>query len=142
MQETENFNLSLQEPNETTISIQFSKEQTLGALEDRIEEVTRDAPAWPHYQRDQFLILVRGIIINERYTRNVKLKDIQGQILIFRMYRRLHFYTVLSNFNKLGFNGNPDASHFILEISVGRRRIRHKTTLKLTDEFLDRLKID
>ena len=87
MEETEIFNLSLQEPNERTISLQFPKEQTLGALEDRIEEVTRDAPAWPHFQRDQFLILVRGIIINERYTRNVKLKDIQGQILTLRMYR-------------------------------------------------------
>ena len=86
MEETEIFNLSLQEPNERTISIQFPKEQTLGALEDRIEEVTRDAPAWPHFQRDQFLILVRGIIINERYTRNVKLKDIQGQILTFSVY--------------------------------------------------------
>ena len=126
MVETENFNLSLQEPNERTISIQFSKEQTLGSLEDRIEEITRDAPAWPHFQRDQFLILVRGIIINERYTRNVKLKDIQGQILTFRMYRRLHFYTVLSNFNKLGFKGSPDASHFILETSVGRRIIRQE----------------
>ena len=102
MEEVDNFNLILQEPNQRTISIQFSKEQTLGALEDRIEEVTRDAPAWPHYQRDQFLILVRGIIINERYTRNVKLKDIQGKILIFRMYRRLYFYTVLFIFKKLG----------------------------------------
>ena len=86
MEEMENFSLSLQEPNERTISIQFPKEQTLGALEDRIEEVTRDAPAWPHFQRDQFKIIVRGLIINEQYTRNVKLKDIQGQILIFRMY--------------------------------------------------------
>ena len=81
MEETEIFNLSLQEPNERTISIQFPKDQTLGALENRIEEVTRNAPAWPNFQRDQFKIIVRGIIINERYTRNVKLKDIQGQIL-------------------------------------------------------------
>ena len=80
MEETEIFNLSLQEPNERTISLQFPKEQTLGALEDRIEEVTRDEPAWPHFQTDQFKIIVRGIIINERYTRNVKLKDIQGLI--------------------------------------------------------------
>ena len=80
MEETENFSLSLQESNERTISIQFPKDQTLGALEDRIEEVTRNAQAWPHFQRDQFKIIVRGIIINERYTRNVKLKDIQGQI--------------------------------------------------------------
>ena len=86
MEETEIFNLSLQEPNERTISIQFPKEQTLGALEDRIEEITRDAPTWPHFQRDQFKIIVRGLIINERYTRNVKLKDIQGQILTFSVY--------------------------------------------------------
>ena len=80
MEETENFSLSLQEPSERTISILIPKDQTLGALEDRIEEITRDASAWPHFQRDQFKIIVRGIIINERYTRNVKLKDIQGQI--------------------------------------------------------------
>ena len=38
--------------------------------------------------------------------------------------------------------GSSDPSHFIFEINVGKRRIRHTTTLKLNDEFLDRLKID
>ena len=78
MEETETFNLILKEPNERTLPLPFPKHQTLGALEDRIEEITRDVEDWPHCQRDQFLILVRGIIINERYTRNVKIQDIQG----------------------------------------------------------------
>ena len=37
--------------------------------------------------------------------------------------------------------GSSDPSHIIFEINVGKRRIRHTTTLKLNDEFLDRLKI-
>ena len=35
-----------------------------------------------------------------------------------------------------------DPCHFIFEFNVGKRRIRHKTSQKLIDEFLDRLKID
>jgi len=38
--------------------------------------------------------------------------------------------------------GSPDPSLFIFEINVGKRRIRQRTTLKLNDQFLDRLKID
>ena len=37
--------------------------------------------------------------------------------------------------------GSSDPSHFIFEINVGKSRIRHRTTLKLNDEFLDRLKM-
>ena len=33
-------------------------------------------------------------------------------------------------------------THFIYENNVGKRRIRYITTLKLNDEFLDRLKVD
>ena len=42
------------------------------------------------------------------------------------------------------FKGSSDPSHFtsIFEINVGKRRIRHTTTLKLNGEFQDRLKID
>ena len=40
------------------------------------------------------------------------------------------------------FKGSPDLNHLIFEINVGKGRIRHKTTLNLNDEFLDRLKID
>jgi len=36
------------------------------------------------------------------------------------------------------FKGSSDPNHF--EINVGKSRIRHKTTLKLNDEFLDRLR--
>ena len=39
-------------------------------------------------------------------------------------------------------NLRVDPSHFIFEINVGKSRIRHTTTLKLNDEFLDRLNID
>ena len=74
----ETYTVTLQEPNERTISLAFPKHQTLGALEDRIEELTRSTENWPHFQHGQFLILVRGVIINEQYTRNAKLQDIQG----------------------------------------------------------------
>ena len=40
------------------------------------------------------------------------------------------------------FKGSPYPSHFIFEINVGKRQIRHTTTLTLNDEFRDRLKID
>ena len=36
---------------------------------------------------------------------------------------------------------SPAPSHFIFEINVGKSRIRYKTTLKLNDEFRNRLKI-
>ena len=38
--------------------------------------------------------------------------------------------------------GNSDPSHFIFEINVGKSRIRHRTTLKLNDELLNRVKFD
>ena len=38
--------------------------------------------------------------------------------------------------------GSSDPSHFIFEINVGKRLIRHATTLKLNDKVLKRLKID
>ena len=41
------------------------------------------------------------------------------------------------------FKDSSDSSHFIFEITVGKSRIRHATTLKWNDEFLlDRLKIE
>ena len=38
--------------------------------------------------------------------------------------------------------GGSDPSHFIFEINIGKKRIRHTTTVKFNAEFLDRLKID
>ena len=38
------------------------------------------------------------------------------------------------------FKGGSDQIHFIFENNVGKSRIRYTTTLKLNDEFLDRLK--
>ena len=44
---------------------------------------------------------------------------------------------------KLGwFKSRPYPSHFIFDIIVGKRRIRHTTTLQLIDEFPNRFKID
>ena len=43
--------------------------------------------------------------------------------------------------NKL-IKGSSDPSHFIFGITVGKSRIRHTTTLKVNNEFLNRLKID
>ena len=44
--------------------------------------------------------------------------------------------------NTINLKGSLDSSHFIFGINVGKSQIRHRTTLKLNDEFLDRLKID
>jgi len=38
--------------------------------------------------------------------------------------------------------GSPCPSHFILQINVGKRRIRHKTTLNLNDVIFDRFWVD
>ena len=38
--------------------------------------------------------------------------------------------------------GSSGPSHLIFKINVGKSRIRHTTTLKLNDKFLDWLKID
>ena len=40
------------------------------------------------------------------------------------------------------FKTGSNPGHFSFEIDVGKRRIRHRTTMKLNDDFLDRLKID
>ena len=37
---------------------------------------------------------------------------------------------------------SSDSSHFSFEIDVGKRRIRHRPTLKMNDNFLDRPKTD
>ena len=42
----------------------------------------------------------------------------------------------------LFFKGSSDQSPFIFEINLGKSRIRHTTTLKWNDEFLDRPRID
>ena len=38
--------------------------------------------------------------------------------------------------------GSSNPSHLIFVINVGMSPVRHTTTLKMNDEFLDRLKID
>ena len=43
---------------------------------------------------------------------------------------------------RMSFKGSSDPNDFIFEINVGKKRIRYTATLKLNDEFLDRLKID
>ena len=37
--------------------------------------------------------------------------------------------------NCVPIKGSLDLSHFIFEMNVGKTRIRHRTTLKLNDEF-------
>ena len=72
------FNLILQDPNERTLHVQFQRTLTLESLEGRIEEITTEAPEWLAFQKKQFLILVRGIIINERYANDVQIQNIPG----------------------------------------------------------------
>ena len=38
--------------------------------------------------------------------------------------------------------GSPDPSHFIFEINVGKRRIRHRTILNLNDLIFNRFRLD
>ena len=52
-----------------------------------------------------------------------------------REFGKIHFYFS-------DFKGSSDSNHFIFEIDVGKSRIRHTTTLKLNDEFLNRIKMD
>ena len=51
-----------------------------------------------------------------------------------------------STFQKLRIKqiikGSSDSSHFIFEINVGKRRIRHRTTLNLTDAIFNRFWVD
>ena len=37
---------------------------------------------------------------------------------------------------QISFKGSPDPTHFILEIIVGKSRIRRKTTQKLNDDSI------
>ena len=62
--------------------------------------------------------------------------------LSFKKSKDIRNLVVNSLSKKLSIKGSSDASHFIFEINVGKSRIRHTTTLKLSNEFLDRLKIE
>ena len=44
---------------------------------------------------------------------------------------KLSLITKILDFTIIGIKGSSDPSHFIFEINVGKRRIRHGTTLKL-----------
>ena len=66
-------------------------------------------------------------------------------ILDMKGYMRMHvrIYHVVSivafqvTLENIIFKGSSDQSHFIFEINVRKRRIRHITTLKLNEKFLD-----
>ena len=78
MARAEPFDLILQEPSGKTLSFQLQRSHTLRTLEGKIEEITMGTPGWPKFQKDQFLIIVQGIIVNERYANNVEIQNIQG----------------------------------------------------------------
>ena len=46
--------------------------------------------------------------------------------------QRVTLKNLKSNRHGKALKGSPDSSHFIFEINVGIRRIRHRTTLKFT----------
>ena len=50
--------------------------------------------------------------------------------------------TIISFHLSFRLKGSSDQIQFIFENNVGKSRIRHTTTLKLNDEYQDRLKID
>ena len=57
------------------------------------------------------------------------------------MKLHLIFSVNLIHFEGTGWNrikGSSDKSHFILEINVGKSRIRHRTTLNLNDGIFNR----
>ena len=43
---------------------------------------------------------------------------------------------------EMTIKGSQDPSHFIFEINIGKRRIRHGTTLNLNDTIFNRLGVD
>ena len=45
-------------------------------------------------------------------------------------------------FGSVTVKASSDSSNLIFEMNVGKKRIRHTTTLKLNDEFLDQFNID
>ena len=127
MEESETYNLILKEPNERTTTILVPKQHTLGAFEDRIEEIARDTENWPRFQRDQFLILVRGIIINEQYTRNVKLQDIQGPDSHIQILAILYGPHTNKLFYHEPFDVNPNRHRKWLSSSAGCRSTKSRT---------------
>ena len=48
----------------------------------------------------------------------------------------------LKKSKSVNYKNKGSPGHFTVEINVGKRRIRHTTTLALNHQFLDRLKID
>ena len=53
------------------------------------------------------------------------------RILIKMLDATVEFVVTLSGNFLRNFKGSPDPSHFIFEIDVGKKRIRHRTTLNL-----------
>ena len=43
---------------------------------------------------------------------------------------------------EIAIKGTSDASHFILEFNVGKRRIRHRTIPNLNDAIINRFLVD
>ena len=61
-------------------------------------------------------------------------------IFCITCFCRLYVWCISSKWWYFLIKGSPDPNHFIFEINIGMRRIRHTKTLKLNDEFLDRQK--
>ena len=62
-------------------------------------------------------------------------------IFCITCFCRLYVWCISSKWWYFLIKGSSDPNHFIFEINIGMRRIRHTKTLKLKDKFLDLLKI-
>ena len=65
--------------------------------------------------------------------------DYDTWTILFWSYQQKKF---MGHILRVWFKGSSGPSHFIFEINVGKSRIRHRTTLELNDELLNRLKFD
>ena len=84
---------------------------------------------WTQFSSHGIFLFI-GAILNCQYA------SISGFLIMrFPLLNRL-FWQLLS------FKGGPYSSHFIFEINVGKRRIRHRTTLNSNDAIFNRFWVD
>ena len=113
--------------------IRFKTGNLVGLLEEsqKITNSIQSLIVLPGYKQVPWPIY-HPIIANTAKTSNSQSKEVNMKC----------FQKLVSDFILKSFKGSSGPSHFIFEINVGKGRIRHRTTLKLKDELLNRLKFD
>ena len=62
--------------------------------------------------------------------------------MVYCPYNMVHLIWIIKYGQKNMVNGSPNLSHFIFETNVGKRRIRHRTTLNLNTVRFNQLRVD